>query len=59
MADTGKRLLLLLHGKHSGQNAYYQVFIEPKGKHLAGVQLFNSDDDSMKMKFEESFGIIS
>lgn len=28
--------LLFLHGKKNGANAYYQVFIEPKGKHLAG-----------------------
>lgn len=33
--DTGRGFqpdfLLLLHGKNGGQNAYYQVFIEPKG----------------------------
>ena len=25
-----------MHGKNGGQNAYYQVFIEPKGAHLKG-----------------------
>ena len=40
--------LLLLHGKEKGCNAYYQVFIEPKGKHLAG-----EDNDGWKEKFLE------
>lgn len=38
--------LLLLHGKNGGQNAYYQVFIEPKGAHLKG-----EDNDGWKEKF--------
>lgn len=38
--------LLLLHGKQDSKNAYYQVFIEPKGKHLAG-----KDNDGWKEKF--------
>ena len=50
--DTGRGFqpdfLLLLHGKQDGQNAYYQVFIEPKGKHLAG-----EDNDGWKEKFLE------
>ena len=50
--DTGRGFqpdfLLLLHGKQNGQNAYYQVFIEPKGKHLAG-----DDNDGWKEKFLE------
>ena len=45
--DTGRGFqpdfLLLLYGKQNGQNAYYQVFIEPKGKHLAG-----EDNDGWK-----------
>lgn len=92
--DTGRGFqpdfLLLLHGKNDGQNAYYQVFIEPKGVHLAGndndgwkqdfltkiterygpenvvmektdsyilvgLPFFNSEDENMKVKFEESF----
>ncbi|MGN0739120.1 MAG: DEAD/DEAH box helicase family protein [Treponema sp.] len=48
--DTGRGFqpdfLLLLHGKNGGQNAYYQVFIEPKGAHLAG-----DDNDGWKEKF--------
>ena len=48
--DTGRGFqpdfLLLLHGKQNGQNAYYQVFIEPKGKHLAG-----DDNDGWKENF--------
>ena len=48
--DTGRGFqpdfLLLLHGKQDGQNAYYQVFIEPKGKHLAG-----DDNDGWKENF--------
>ncbi len=39
---------MLLHGKQDGQNAYYQVFIDPKGKHLAG-----DDNDGWKEKFLE------
>lgn len=50
--DTGRGFqpdfLLLLHGKHNEQNAYYQVFIEPKGKHLAG-----DDNDGWKEDFME------
>ncbi|MGN0730896.1 MAG: DEAD/DEAH box helicase family protein [Treponema sp.] len=38
--------LLLLHGKNGGQNAYYQVFIEPKGAHLKG-----EDNDGWKENF--------
>ena len=38
--------LLLLQGKNGENNAYYQVFVEPKGKHLAGV-----DNDGWKEKF--------
>lgn len=38
--------LLLLQGKNGENNAYYQVFIEPKGKHLAG-----EDNDGWKEKF--------
>lgn len=37
-----------MHGKHNEQNAYYQVFIEPKGKHLAG-----DDNDGWKENFME------
>ena len=48
--DTGRGFqpdfLLLLHGKNGGQNAYYQVFIEPKGAHLKG-----EDNDGWKEKF--------
>ena len=48
--DTGRGFqpdfLLLLHGKNGGQNAYYQVFIEPKGAHLKG-----EDNDSWKENF--------
>ena len=48
--DTGRGFqpdfLLLMHGKQDGQNAYYQVFIEPKGKHLAG-----DDNDGWKENF--------
>lgn len=48
--DTGRGFqpdfLLLLHGKNGGQNAYYQVFIEPKGAHLKG-----KDNDGWKEKF--------
>ncbi len=48
--DTGRGFqpdfLLLLHGKLNKQNAYYQVFIEPKGKHLAG-----NDNDGWKQEF--------
>ena len=40
--------LLFLHGRESRQNAYFQVFIEPKGKHLAG-----DDNDGWKEKFLE------
>lgn len=39
--------LLLLHGKNDN-SAYYQVFIEPKGSHLAG-----NDNDGWKEKFLE------
>lgn len=50
--DTGRGFqpdfLLLLHGKQDEQNAYYQVFIEPKGKHLSG-----DDNDGWKEKFLE------
>ena len=50
--DTGRGFqpdfLLLLHGKEKETNAYYQVFIEPKGKHLAG-----DDNDGWKEKFLE------
>ena len=38
--------LLLLQGKNGNNNAYYQVFVEPKGKHLAG-----EDNDGWKEKF--------
>ncbi len=38
--------LLLLQGKNGNNNAYYQVFVEPKGKHLAG-----DDNDGWKEKF--------
>ena len=38
--------LLLLQGKSGNNNAYYQVFVEPKGKHLAG-----EDNDGWKEKF--------
>ena len=48
--DTGRGFqpdfLLLLHGKNGGQNAYYQVFIEPKGAHLKG-----EDNDGWKENF--------
>lgn len=48
--DTGRGFqpdfLLLLHGKNGGQNAYYQVFIEPKGAHLKG-----DDNDGWKENF--------
>lgn len=48
--DTGRGFqpdfLLLLHGKNDRQNAYYQVFIEPKGAHLAG-----NDNDGWKQDF--------
>lgn len=96
--DTGRGFqpdfLLLLHGKNGGQNAYYQVFIEPKGAHLKGedndgwkenflqeitnrygfekivmenssgyvligLPFFNSQDYTMKAKFEECFERIS
>ena len=40
--------LLFLHGKKGNPNAYYQVFIEPKGKHLAG-----DDNDGWKQDFLE------
>lgn len=39
--------LLFLHGKND-ENAYFQVFIEPKGKHLAG-----EDNDGWKKEFLE------
>ncbi len=39
--------LLLLHGKND-ENAYFQIFIEPKGKHLAG-----KDNDGWKEEFLE------
>lgn len=38
--------LLLLQGKNGNNNAYYQVFVEPKGKHLAG-----EENDGWKEKF--------
>ena len=48
--DTGEGFqpdfLLLLRGKKGQGNAYFQVFIEPKGKHLAG-----DDNDGWKEKF--------
>ena len=50
--DTGRGFqpdfLLFLHGKAGNPNAYYQVFIEPKGKHLAG-----DDNDGWKQAFLE------
>ncbi len=50
--DTGRGFqpdfLLFLHGKVGNPNAYYQVFIEPKGKHLAG-----DDNDGWKQAFLE------
>lgn len=58
--DTGRcfqpDFLLLLHGKHSGQNAYYQVFIEPKGKYLAGEDNDGWKEDFLK-KITEKYGI--
>lgn len=49
--DTGRGFmpdfLLFLHGKET-QNCYYQVFIEPKGAHLAGA-----DNDGWKEDFLE------
>lgn len=48
--DTGEGFqpdfLLLLRGKDAKQKAYFQIFIEPKGKHLAG-----DDNDGWKEKF--------
>lgn len=48
--DTGEGFqpdfLLLLRGKKGQGNAYFQIFIEPKGKHLAG-----DDNDGWKEKF--------
>lgn len=48
--DTGEGFqpdfLLLLRGKKGQGSAYFQVFIEPKGKHLAG-----DDNDGWKEKF--------
>ncbi len=41
--------LLLLKTKNDG-NAYFQIFIEPKGEHLAG-----NDNDGWKEKFVQSF----
>ncbi|MCR5079943.1 MAG: DEAD/DEAH box helicase family protein [Treponema sp.] len=38
--------LLFLHGKEKQQNTYFQVFIEPKGSHLAG-----EDNDGWKQDF--------
>lgn len=38
--------LLLLQGKSGNNNAYYQVFVAPKGKHLAG-----EDNDGWKETF--------
>ena len=50
--DTGRGFqpdfLLFLHGKAGNPNAYYQVFIEPKGKHLTG-----DDSDGWKQDFLE------
>ncbi|UTC48400.1 DEAD/DEAH box helicase family protein [Treponema vincentii] len=50
--DTGRGFqpdfLLFLHGKAGNPNAYYQVFIEPKGSHLAG-----DDNDGWKQAFLE------
>ena len=50
--DTGRGFqpdfLLFLHGKVGNPNAYYQVFIEPKGTHLAG-----DDNDGWKQDFLE------
>ncbi|MDR9859448.1 DEAD/DEAH box helicase family protein [Treponema socranskii] len=50
--DTGRGFqpdfLLFLHGKVGNPNAYYQVFIEPKGKFLAG-----DDNDGWKQDFLE------
>ena len=50
--DTGRGFqpdfLLFLHGKVGNPNAYYQVFIEPKGRHLAG-----DDSDGWKQDFLE------
>lgn len=50
--DTGRGFqpdfLLFLHGRKGNPNAYYQVFIEPKGKHLAG-----DDNDGWKQAFLE------
>ncbi|WP_257225252.1 DEAD/DEAH box helicase family protein [Treponema parvum] len=53
--DTGRGFqpdfLLFLHGKAGNLNAYYQVFIEPKGTHLAG-----DDNDGWKQDFLEEIG---
>jgi len=47
--------LLLLRGKKKNNSAYFQVFIEPKGKHLAG-----EDNDGWKqnllMKISKEYG---
>lgn len=58
--DTGEGFqpdfLLLLRGKEGKKNAYFQVFIEPKGKHLAG-----DDNDGWKekllLKISERYGL--
>lgn len=58
--DTGRGFLpdfiLFLEGKQNAQNALYQVFIEPKGKHLTG-----NDNDSWKniflKKITERYGV--
>ena len=45
-----------MHGKQDEQNAYYQVFIEPKGKHLAGDYNYGWKERFLE-KISERYGL--